>query len=485
MKNHHFLFSLVSLCLWVAMPLLASDSDGIARQFTLSNSPDGESTLTIYLPPASQANGKAVVCCPGGGYTHLAMQHEGHDWAPYFTQQGIALIVLRYRMPNGDRTIPLSDAYHALQTVRDSAALWHINPRAVGIMGFSAGGHLASAVSTHAPMHIRPNFTILFYPVISMDERLTHQGSCIGFLGEGRHDETLVREWSSDKAVRRLLTPPAIILTASDDDCVHPVTNALAYYSAMRQRDCDCALHVYPRGGHGFGFSAAYEYHDQVLADLTDWLQRFQPAAESAIKVACVGNSITSGAGIDIAQHRAYPAYLAEALGSRYEVKNFGVSGRTQMHRGDIPYMNEPSWRECLQWQPNVVVIKLGTNDSKDQNEPYIHTDYARDLQEMIDSLRSLPTHPRILLCSPIPAFIRQWNITEQVITDEIIPIIEKVAKKNRLTYIDLHTLFPTDEMKQADGTYRMDDHIQADGIHPTPKGAKRMAELIAPFIKE
>ncbi len=111
------------------------------------------------------------------------MDHEGHQWAEFFNKQGIAFFVLKYRMPNGDRTIPLGDAYQAIRTVRDSASIWHINPQDVGIMGFSAGGHLASSVSTHAEYAARPDFSILFYPVISMDERITHKGSCVNFPG--------------------------------------------------------------------------------------------------------------------------------------------------------------------------------------------------------------------------------------------------------------------------------------------------------------
>lgn len=476
MKNR-FIGALL-LCLFVAF----ANAQSTARQFTLSNSEDGESTLTVFLPSPERACGKAVVCCPGGGYSHLAIHHEGYDWAEYFNQQGIALIVLKYRMPNGNREIPLTDAYRALQTVRDSAALWRVNPRAVGIMGFSAGGHLASAVSTHAPMHIRPNFSILFYPVISMNERLTHKGSCEGFLGDGRNDEALVKEWSSDKAVIRHQTPPAIIFTANDDDCVPPVTNGIAYYSSMRQRDCDCALHVYPRGGHGFGWRTTYEYHDQMVYDLTSWLNHLSLPSATAVKVACVGNSITSGAGIDVAQHRGYPAALGEVLGDKYVVKNFGVSGRTMLRNGDMPYMIEQAWRDCLDWQPDIVVVKLGTNDSKDHHQPHLKKYFMRDMQELIDSLRALPTRPRIILCSPIPAYLVQWTIRDQVIVDEIIPMVEKMAKKNHLEYIDLHTLFPLPGTVTKDG-YIMDDHIQADGIHPTSKGAHRMAELIAPYI--
>ena len=120
------------------------------------------------------ATGRAVVACPGGGYSHLAVDHEGYDWAPYFNKQGIALIVLKYRMPNGDRTLPISDAEAAMKIVRDSADVWNLNPRDIGIMGSSAGGHLASTIATHAKPELRPDFQILFYPVITMDKSYTH-----------------------------------------------------------------------------------------------------------------------------------------------------------------------------------------------------------------------------------------------------------------------------------------------------------------------
>lgn len=197
--------SVLMLC---ALSALAQST---ARKFVLKNSADGQSELTCYLP--QNPTGRAVVDCPGGGYSHLAMDHEGHQWAEYFNRQGIAFFVLKYRMPKGDRNIPLSDAYQAMRTVRDSAAVWHINKEDVGIMGFSAGGHLASSVSTHAEYDARPDFSILFYPVISMDERITHKGSCVNFLGDERKtNPQLVKEWSNDKAVRRHLTPRALSL---------------------------------------------------------------------------------------------------------------------------------------------------------------------------------------------------------------------------------------------------------------------------------
>jgi len=241
------------------------------RKVTLNLTPDGAANIVGYLP--QQPSGRAVVDCPGGGYSHLSMQNEGHDWAEWFNRQGIAYFVLTYRMPKGDREIPMSDARNALRTVRDSAAVWGVNPANVGIMGFSAGGHLASTISTHTEGVERPDFSILFYPVISMDERETHKGSVQGFLGEHKTDSMLVREFSNHRAVRSGTTPPAIILLANDDRAVPPVTNGIAYYSAMQLAGNRCALHVYPSGGHGFGFRQTFRHHDQMLYDLEAWLK--------------------------------------------------------------------------------------------------------------------------------------------------------------------------------------------------------------------
>ena len=131
--------------------------------------------------------------------------------------------------------LPMSAAQNAIRTVRDSAEAWHVSPYDVGIMGFSAGGHLASTTATHAPQESRPDFQILFYPVISMDERVTHKGSVVGFLGDKRGDEKLVHEFSNDKQVHKHQTPPAIIIMAGDDRAVPPMTNGLPYYMALRK----------------------------------------------------------------------------------------------------------------------------------------------------------------------------------------------------------------------------------------------------------
>ena len=385
---------------------------------------------------------------------------------------GIAYFVLTYRMPNGDRNIPLSDAFNAIKTVRDSSSVWNINPYDVGIMGFSAGGHLASTVSTHAPWKSRPDFSILFYPVISMKESDTHKGSVIGFLGDARSDEKLVNEYSNDRQVRCHTTPPAIILLANDDRAVPPVTNGVAYYSAMRNQGNECSMFIYPSGGHGFGFRSSFKYHDQMISDLTTWLKNLKSPQKDAIRVACIGNSITEGSGIPMSSQFGYPAQLQRIMGNNYHVKNFGVGAQTLLNKGDNPYMKRPEWKGVLSFNPNIVVIKLGTNDTKPQNWQF-NKEFQHDLLEMIEELQKLPANPRILLAHPIRAFKSTWDINDNIIVNELIPIINQVAKKKKLQVIDLHEAI-TDEKMLLD-----------DGIHPNEKGAQRIAEVVAEAIRQ
>ena len=366
-----------------------------ARKFTLDLTDDGKAQMVCFLPETP--SGKAIVGVPGGGYSMLSNTHEGYLASDWLNQQGIAYFVVNYRLPNGDRTLPMGDVWQGIRTVRDSAAVWGINPHDVGIMGFSAGGHLASVISTHSEFDQRPDFTILFYPVISMDERVSHKWSCVNFLGEeGQKDPDLVRDFSTMNAVRRHLTPPAIVITASDDRLVPFVTNGLEYYKAMRNAGNECTVHVYPTGDHGFGFGTWFKYHDQLLEDLGNWLKNLQTPKPDAIRVACIGNSITDGHGIEMASQYGYPALLQKALGSDYWVKNFGVSSRTLLNKGDFPYMNEQAWRDAQAFQPDIAIIKLGTNDTKPQNWKY-SAEFKQDLEQMIKALGKA----KIFLCTP------------------------------------------------------------------------------------
>ena len=227
--------------------------------------------IKVYLPKSDTLT-KAVVICPGGGYSHLSMSNEGYDWGEFFNEQGVAAIVLKYRMPKGHHEVPVSDATEAIRQVRANASTWHINPDAIGIMGFSAGGHLASTIATHVTDSIRPAFQILLYPVISMNPQFTHKGSLTGFLGKNpsAEDEQL---YSNDLQVTDS-TPRAFIALANDDRGVNPI-NSVNYYMALHKNNVPVTLHIYPSGGHGFGYRSTFKYHNELLAELKKWLKTF------------------------------------------------------------------------------------------------------------------------------------------------------------------------------------------------------------------
>ena len=420
-------------------------------------------SLRVFLPAPELATGRAVVACPGGGYSGLAVNHEGYDWAPYFNKQGIALIVLKYRMPKGDCTLPISDAEAAMKMVRDSADVWNLNPNDIGIMGSSAGGHLASTIATHAPEALRPNFQILFYPVITMDKSFTHMGSHDNLLGKDASAD-LEKEFSNEKQVTKE-TPRAFIVY-SDDDKVVPPANGVNYYLALNKKGVPSVLHIYPTGGHGWGIREDFLYKSEMQNELTSWLRSFKAPRKDAVRVACIGNSITFGAGIKNRSRDSYPSVLARMLGDSYWVKNFGVSARTMLNKGDHPYMNEPAYKNALAFNPNIVVIKLGTNDSKSFNWKY-KADFMKDAQTMINAFKGLPSQPKIYLCYPSKAYLTGDGINDDIISKEIIPMIKKLAKKNDLSVIDLHTAM--DGMPE----------LFPDRIHPNEKGAQVMAKAV------
>ena len=227
-----------------------------------------EATLTIY--PAKKPNGQAIVACPGGGYAGIATTHEGHDMAAWFNTQGITYAVLHYRMPNGKHEVPLSDAHQAIRYLRKNADKWGI--QTVGIMGSSAGGHLASTAATHFTTETRPDFQILFSPVVTLGE-FTHQGSKNLLLGKNPNEE-LVKLYSNELQVNEQ-TPPAFIMHSSDDTVV-PVQNTINYYLAMCKHGVPASVHFYPTGGHGWGYNESFPYKTQWKNELEKWLKEIQ-----------------------------------------------------------------------------------------------------------------------------------------------------------------------------------------------------------------
>jgi acetyl esterase/lipase len=227
-------------------------------------------SIEVRLPARGNATGQAVVVCPGGGYGGLAYDWEGSDFAGWLNSHGVAAIILTYRLPvDGDVAhqkwlCPLLDAQRAIRVTREHAADWGINPAKVGIMGFSAGGHLASTAGTHFDagdanavdpidrLSSRPDFMILVYPVITMQAGVTHMGSRTNLLGENP-SEDLVRHYSNELQVTDQ-TPPTFLVHAGDDDAV-PVQNSLLFHAALVAHKIPAELHVYPKGGHGFSLA--------------------------------------------------------------------------------------------------------------------------------------------------------------------------------------------------------------------------------------
>lgn len=239
------------------------ESGGILRRAV-------EADYLLFRPDPRRATRQAVVICPGGGYSCTCYGYEGITPAQWFQEQGILALVLRYRMPNGHPDIPLADATQALRMLRDSAAQWHIDPTQIGILGFSAGGHLAASAATLiGDSTVRPAFSILIYPVITMKTPWGHAGSRDNLLGPNA-PEALRERYSLEKQVTRQTSPTFLALTHTDR--LVPAMNSVLYYEALAAHGVPAELHIYPTGDHGFAWRTDFPYHDELLNSLSRWL---------------------------------------------------------------------------------------------------------------------------------------------------------------------------------------------------------------------
>ena len=262
-----------------SIPLWANGAPG-----ALGTDSTDQPLITPYLPPAGTADGTAVVIFPGGGYQHLSMVKEGSDVANWLAGAGVTTFVVRYRLgPKYRHPTMLGDAQRAIRTVRARAAEWNVDPRRLGVIGFSAGGHLASTAGTHFDLgsassadpieraSARPDFLLLLYPVITMRDSLTHAGSKRNLIGTDAAPD-LVRLMSNETRVSRE-TPPTFLVHSTDDKAV-PVENSLLFYEALRRNGVAAEMHVFEHGGHGFGLAP----RDPVLSAWTTmceaWMRR-------------------------------------------------------------------------------------------------------------------------------------------------------------------------------------------------------------------
>ena len=241
-------------------------------------------TLTVFLPPENKANGTAVIICPGGGYHVLLTKREGSDVARAFNQLGVAAFVLKYRLPSGktmkDRSIgPLQDAQRAIQLVRQRAGQWNIDPKKIGIMGFSAGGHLAATAGTHysealienaKAVSLRPDFMLLINPVISFTDSIGHAGSRNNLLGDAITGQQILR-FSNELHVNKTTAPA--FLVHSNADIVVPVANSLSFYAALQRNGVAAGLHIYAKGEHGFLTAPSF---DEWFGRCVYWMQQME-----------------------------------------------------------------------------------------------------------------------------------------------------------------------------------------------------------------
>ena len=250
-------------------PAGAPNSNGATAEHPASGGQkyDFEPTLTVF--PAAEPNGLAVVCCPGGGYYMLSNTHEGRMFNTWYNERGITFALLDYRMPGGHKDVPLSDVQQAMRIVNEHAAEWKVTK--IGIMGSSAGGHLASTAATHyVDEATRPAFQILFYPVISMDKAITHASSREFLIGAEPSEEDIAL-FSNELQVTKE-TAPAFLIHCSDDSVV-PVENSIRYYQALVKNGVSASLHIYPKGNHGWGAIPQYPYHEQWSSELEKWIK--------------------------------------------------------------------------------------------------------------------------------------------------------------------------------------------------------------------
>lgn len=241
-----------------------------------------EAEMYVYLPKVGVNTGAAVVICPGGGYMIEAMDHEGYDLAEWLTTQGVAGIVLKYRLPYGHHGIPLEDVQRTMRIVRQKAAEWGINPSKIGIAGSSAGGHLASTAGTRfdngkpeatdpiEKFGCRPDFMLLLYPVITFDEEYGHMGSRNNLIGANpKYD--LVERYSNEKQVTAQ-TPPTFLILADDDGGV-PSRNSVEFYLALKKYKIPAEMHIFRQGGHGFGMNKKNLPVDQWPNLFAQWMK--------------------------------------------------------------------------------------------------------------------------------------------------------------------------------------------------------------------
>ena len=452
--------------------------------------------MELYMPTDYKAEVPVLLVCPGGGYKYVSAGNEGVDVAKFFTPRGIAIAVLKYRMPNGHENVPLTDACCAMKLLRDSADVWNLKSDRIGVMGFSAGGHLAASLCTkYTSEEARPDYGVLIYPVISSDTTIWHKGSFSQLVGE---QSANCDRWSLDKQVTAS-TPPCLLVACEDDKSV-PVENSIRMYQALRDHQVEAELVLVPQGGHGWGFTRQIPKRDLVDAAITqfiyaqlgdkknseivriykeeirregrskDWAQyyRYQQQNDSIIanhlpvKAVFLGNSITDHWG------KWRPEFF-----EKYHCVARGIGGQTSYQ------MLVRMQSDVIALHPEMVFILAGTNDVACNLGPISDEHYMDNIRSMCElaSLHGI----RPMICSILPHRAFRWNhdvtgVAERI--DRLNAMLRAYAESKGYTYIDYNS-----QLRAEDGGMR--DELSPDGVHPYKETYDILETQVIPYLQE
>lgn len=492
-----------------------SEENGIVKIINVT-----QPALMAFLPAPALANGTAIIICPGGAYSFLASGHEGTDVATELNKAGIAAFVLKYRIPNdaamiNKEQVPLQDAQQAIKMVRDHAAEWHVNPGRVGIMGFSAGGHLAASAGTHynpaliensSNTNLRPDFMALVYPVISFQDNIGHLYSRDNLLGTDISKEK--KFFYSNELNVTANTPTTFLVHASDDSGV-VVANSMVFYEALVRHYVPVEMHLYEKGGHGFGMLKNKLTTDEWLHTMIDWLKQnklLQPlvvpvvsATVSSVQIAAakpnpedlILKKWWSGNQFAAANKLLQPAlpgeqrivFMGNSITDSWQkfdsiffsnkaYVNRGISGQT------TPQMLLRFREDVIDLKPAVVVILAGINDIAENTGPTTLENIFGNIASMAELAKM--HHIKVVLSSVLPSFDFPWRPgmepAEKIAA--LNAILKSYAAKNNIVYVDYYSAM-VDERKG------LNKKLTYDGVHPNLAGYKVMEPLVIKAISK
>ena len=478
----------------------APDSNGYTAADEYVKSGDkiykiAEPRLDVYLPANADPSG-ILLSIPGGGYSFVSSGNEGIKVAEFFVPQGYIVAVLKYRLPNQHEQIPLHDALQAMRILRDSAEAWKAPDAAIGVMGFSAGGHLAASLLTHYSDSVtRPDFGILVYPVISMDSTLTHKGSCRQLLGENPTDEQRAY-WSTEKQVTPQ-TPPCLIVACQDDPTVQ-VANSILFYEALTANNVPSSLLLVPFGKHGWGFSRQFQDRDhidrlisafiatscqedyqsmhirkEILFDRNkrtrDWAKFNRYADANTVLIASKAkvNAVFYGNSITYNWANMRPDFFHS-----HGFVGRGISGQTSSE------MLVRFRQDVIDLHPKTVVILCGINDIAQNNGTIDMERVMGNIQSMCELAKNNKIRP--VLCSVLPARSCYWNPFVQDVPQQVQTLnalIRQYAKDNGILYVDYYSAMVDEDRGFKDG-------LSKDGVHPLDAGYEIMERVVLRALK-